>query len=310
MIHAVGLTKKFDDFLAVKEINLDVPKGQVLILLGPNGAGKTTTIRMLSSVLRPTSGTATIAGYDVVTHAKSVRSSVGVLTEQHGLYKRMNAYEYLNFFAQVYQIESSEASSRITTLLQQFGLGDVGKKRLGEYSKGMRQKLALIRALLHDPPILLLDEPTSAMDPESAKTVRDSIRGLRSGDRTIILCTHNLAEAEELADQIAIIQNGRIIMCDTSIRLKEKLLGPEEYEIQLASKMDGRQIPLPDGISISLTHEMGLRYRVSQPEVENPRLLRYWLEAGLDIVALQKVPQSLETAYLNAIQQEKTSDHA
>jgi len=305
MIHAAGLTKDFNGFLAVKGIDLDVSKGKVLVLLGPNGAGKTTTIRMLSSVLRPTSGIASVAGYDIVAEPKMVRLSVGVLTEQHGLYTRMNAYDYLKFFAEIYQMDPTVYPARIRLLLEQFELIDAGKKKLGEYSKGMRQKLALIRTLLHDPPVLLLDEPTSAMDPASARMVRDSIRSLRSGDRAVILCTHNLAEAEELADQIAIIHNGRILIDDTPTKLKEKLLGPDEYLIQIARNGKNSVLPVLDGFQITSMDQENIRYKTLQPEVENPQLLRILLEAGIDVISLQKEPQSLENAYLMAIHQEK-----
>lgn len=301
MICTSGLTKKFDDFLAVEKIDLEVPQGKVLVLLGPNGAGKTTTIRMLSSVLRPTSGTATVAGYDVVRNAHEVRSSVGVLTEQHGLYTRMNAREYLAFFAQVYQMPRGIYPRRIELLLEQFGLGDTGKKRLGEFSKGMRQKLSLVRTLLHNPPILLLDEPTSAMDPESARMVRNSIRSLRSEDRTILLCTHNLAEAEELADRIAIIQDGRILIDDAPQRMKAKLLGPDEYEVQLANHSNGTEIKLMDGFKVTASDSASIRYQTACPQKDNPILLRYLLDAGVDVLSLQKIPQSLEQAYLKAI---------
>ena len=179
--------------------------------LGPNGAGKTTTVRMLTSVLRPTRGWARVAGYDVVDQPAQVRASVGVLTEQHGLYERMPADEYLDFFGQVYGLDARHAPEAHPGTAGTFGLGEYARRRIGEYSKGMRQKLALARALLHDPPVLLLDEPTSAMDPESARLVRDAIHELRSANRTIVICTHNLAEAEELADQIAIIRRGQII---------------------------------------------------------------------------------------------------
>jgi ABC-2 type transport system ATP-binding protein len=225
MIFVEDLTKQFDDFVAVRDVNLNVAAGQVLALLGPNGAGKTTTVRMLTSILRPTHGRATVAGYDVVTQAKQVRASVGVLTEHHGLYGRMNAVEYLEFYRQLYGVERNEANRRIDELMNRFGLDSARKKRLGEYSKGMRQKLALVRALLHNPPVLLLDEPTSAMDPESARVVRDAILGLRSQEVTIILCTHNLAEAEELADKVAIIRRGRIIYDGVIDGLKRTLLG-------------------------------------------------------------------------------------
>ena len=197
MISAQDLSKQFDDFWAVDGVNLNVPPGKVLVLLGPNGAGKTTTVRMLTSILKPTRGHASVNGFDVVKEAHLVRKSVGVLTEHHGLYGRMTSVEYLDFFGQLYHLEPALLRKRINRLLDDYGLGDARKKRLGEYSKGMRQKLALTRALLHDPPVLLLDEPTSAMDPESARMVRNAILKLRSTERSIILCTHNLVEAEE-----------------------------------------------------------------------------------------------------------------
>jgi ABC-2 type transport system ATP-binding protein len=175
MIEAHELTKFYDDFLAVESVSMQVPAGEVLALLGPNGAGKTTTVRMLTSILSPSSGWARIAGYDVVKQPALVRSRVGVLTEQHGLYERMKAVEYLDFFGEVYHLKPEVRKKRAYELMERFGLTFALDKQLGEYSKGMKQKLALVRAMLHDPPVLLLDEPTSAMDPQSAKLVRDAI---------------------------------------------------------------------------------------------------------------------------------------
>ncbi|MEL6525201.1 MAG: ABC transporter ATP-binding protein, partial [Chloroflexota bacterium] len=171
MIETYQLTKQFDDFLAVQDVTLSVEPGEVLAMLGPNGAGKTTTVRMMTSILPPTSGSAKIAGYDVVTHPADVRANVGVLTEQHGLYERMRGLDYLDFFGQIYHIPKKERRDRSLALMERFGLENALDKRLGEYSKGMKQKLALVRAMLHNPPVLLLDEPTSAMDPQSASQV-------------------------------------------------------------------------------------------------------------------------------------------
>jgi ABC-type multidrug transport system ATPase subunit len=195
LIEARDLTKDFGAFRAVDEVDLQVSPGEVVALLGPNGAGKTTTIRMLASLLAPTRGEARIAGYDAARQPQEVRARVGLLTEHHGLYTRMRAEEYLGFFGGAYRMPRSQIEKRSALLLRQFGLGEDGGRRLGEYSKGMRQKLALVRALLHDPPVLLLDEPTSAMDPSSAYQVRQSISELRRASRAIIVCTHNLKEA-------------------------------------------------------------------------------------------------------------------
>ena len=301
MILTEDLSKRFDDFWAVNGVSLHVKAGEVLALLGPNGAGKTTTVRMLTSILRPTHGKARVAGFDVVEQPARVRQSVGVLTEQHGLYGRMPAVDYLDFFGQLYRLDSSTRQMRIQRLLDNFGLLDDQKRRIGEYSKGMRQKLALARALLHEPPVLLLDEPTSAMDPESARLVRDAIRELRSASRGIIVCTHNLAEAEELADQIAIIRKGKIIATGSPTALKSAFLGPAEYEVQLGARLNGQGIRLPDGASLTTQGEDWLRYRTVHPAQVNPVLLRSLMDQGFPVTGLYEVPRSLEQVYLQVI---------
>ena len=301
MILTEDLSKQFGDFWAVEGVSLNVQPGQILAVLGQNGAGKTTTVRMLTSLLIPTRGRASVAGYDVATQGDQVRASVGVLTEQHGLYTRMTADEYLDFFGQVYGLDDSIRKQRIRDLLEHFTLPVGTRKRIGNYSKGMRQKLALARALMHEPPVLLLDEPTSAMDPESARLVRDQIDRLRSSQRTIVICTHNLTEAEALADIIAIIYRGRILMQGTLAELKERLLGQVEYEVLLSApwRMDG--LPLPQGVALSSADETRLRFRVEQPGETNPLLMRSLLDRRAPVVALQEVPRTLEEVYLRAM---------
>lgn len=304
MILTENLTKHFEDLVAVDSVYLNIAAGQVLVLLGPNGAGKTTTVRMLSSILRPTFGKAVVAGYDVVAQPDMVRASVGVLTEHHGLYNRMNAEEYLEFYGRLYGLEYGEVRRRYQELMNRFGLAFASRKRLGEYSKGMRQKLALVRALLHEPPVLLLDEPTSAMDPESARVVRDAIHQLRSRERTIILCTHNLVEAEELADQIAIIRKGKIIFYDTPANLKQSLLGQAEYEVQVVQNLNGWKPNLPDGVILTASGDRFLRMRVENPAVQNPIVMKRLIENQIDVIAYQEIPHSLEKAYLEAMVRE------
>ena len=301
MIVTEGLCKLFDSFLAVDGVSIHVRAGEVLALLGPNGAGKTTTVRMLTSVLKPSRGWARVAGYDVVEQGAKVRAAVGVLTEQHGLYGRMPAAEYLDFFGQLYGLNPASRGKRVDQLLEKFGLQNVRRQRVSEFSKGMRQKLALARALFHDPPVLLLDEPTSAMDPESARLVRDSIRDLRSAERAIVICTHNLAEAEELADQIAIIRRGKIIVQGTPKALKETLLGPVEFEVRLGSALNGRSPQVPAGVRITAQGTDWFRYHAIQPEHANPRLLRALLEQDVPVISLHEIPRSLEQVYLKAI---------
>jgi ABC-2 type transport system ATP-binding protein len=301
MIHTENLSKKFNDFLAVDRVNLDIDSGEVLALLGPNGAGKTTTLRMLTSILRPSAGSAQVAGYDVISQPAQVRASVGILTEQHGLYGRMTAEEYLDFFGQVYHMNAKRRGDRTDELLNQFGLNGDRKRRIAEYSKGMRQKLALARALYHDPPVLLMDEPTSAMDPESARLVRDAIHGLRSAKRAIIVCTHNLPEAEELADRIAIINHGQIIISGEVEALKNQLLGAPQYEIQLGKNIDGLVYQLPQGAKLIMQGADRLRYQTDDPLLTNPRVVQSFVKQQIPIIELYEVPRSLEKVYLQAI---------
>ncbi len=301
MIECEDLTKHFDSFKAVEGINLSVPPGKVLALLGQNGAGKTTTVRMLTSILTPTRGWARISGYDVVEKPAQVRASVGVLTEMHGLYTRMTALEYLQFFGEVYGLDTARRQKRIDDLLNYFGLAVAAKRRTGEYSKGMRQKLALARALIHEPPVLLLDEPTSAMDPESAQLVRDEIGRLKSSQRSIIICTHNLVEAEMLADSIAIIYHGRILLQGTLEELRRQLLGAPEYEVRLSGKWTPNGLESINGLRVTQIHENGFRYETENPELTNPLLVKDLIEQNAPVVTVQQVSRSLEQVYLKAM---------
>jgi len=308
MIEAMELTKKFDSFTAVDELSLHVDSGEILALLGPNGAGKTTTIRMLASILKPTSGSARIAGLDVRQHASQIRSMVGLLTEHHGLYTRMRSLEYLEFFGRIYGLTDAVIHERAQNLLSSYDLDDALDLRLGYYSKGMRQKLALVRALLHEPRILLLDEPTSAMDPSSAHMVRESIESLRSKDRSIIVCTHNLHEAEALADTIAIIRRGAIIAFDQTAVLKRSLLGDPVMELRLGKPLDGAIDLLPDE-AVRVSEGPGwIRYQTTDPENVNPLVLRSLMDAQIPVITLSEVERSLEDVYLEVVEMQEPGD--
>jgi ABC-2 type transport system ATP-binding protein len=308
MIETHDLSKKFDSFTAVDGVTLNIQPGEVLALLGPNGAGKTTTVRMLTSILSPSRGWARVAGYDVVQQPAQVRANVGVLTEQHGLYGRMPADDYLDFFGQVYGIPQVERRKRIQMLLDEYGLHDFRHHRTGEFSKGMRQKLALARALMHNPPVLLLDEPTSAMDPESARLVRDAIHQLRSSNRAVIICTHNLPEAEELADQIAIIRRGVLIAQGTPAQLKATLLGPQEFEVRLSSPVNAWVPELPAQASLTGQGSDWFRYTTTEPHIINPAILNRLLAQDIPVFCLSEVNQSLEKVYLQAIASGETAE--
>jgi ABC-2 type transport system ATP-binding protein len=300
-IETQGLSKRFESFQAVDGVSFTVQPGEVMALLGPNGAGKTTTVRMLTSILKPSAGWARVAGHDVLSEPAAVRRSVGVLTENHGLYMRMRSEEYLRFFGELYGLSPAACRQRSRDLLKRFGLLEAAGRRLGEYSKGMRQKLALIRAMLHDPPVLLLDEPTSAMDPLSARLVRDAIIDLRSEKRAIILCTHNLTEAEQLADHIAVIHRGRIIAQGTPVQLKRDWLGPALLELRVARPLDGVAECLQDLVHVVASGVDWLRYEADVPQAMNPRVLQRLASQQVPVVTLSEVPRSLEDVYLQVV---------
>jgi ABC-2 type transport system ATP-binding protein len=300
MIEADQLVKTFGDFTAVHGISLQVPAGKILALLGHNGAGKTTTTRMLAAILAPTSGHAFVNGYDTVAQPLEVRRSIGHLTELPGLYNRMRAMDYLDFFGQIHQIPTKLRQGRSEELMRRFDLWDARKLRIGEFSKGMRQKTALIRALLHNPQVLFLDEPTSAMDPHSAKTVRDCIADLKATNCTIVLCTHNLFEAEALADGIAIIRKGRIIVEGTADQLKRQLLGEPHYRVQLSKPFNIGDMLDSIGSLVSLS-EAGadwFTFTTTKAVEVNPLLLKLLAHYNLEVVTLSEVPRSLESVYL------------
>ena len=284
--------------------------GTDLALLGQNGAGKTTTVRMLTSLLTPTRGWARVAGYDVTKNPQEVRSNVGVLTEQHGLYMRMTGEEYLDFFGKVYALDPQIRRARSQYLLDYFGLAEAARRRSGEYSKGMKQKLARARALMHDPSVLLLAEPTSAMDPDSARLVRDEIARLRSSQRTIIMCTHNLAEAEALADSIAIIYRGKILLNGTLDELKRRVLGPVEYEAKFAREFDAGEIELPQGVTLAARDGTSLRFQVEAPQLANPTLVHALTSRNAPLVSFQEVPRKLEQVYLKTMADAQGASYA
>jgi ABC-2 type transport system ATP-binding protein len=309
MIETNDLSKQFHDFMAVDGVNLSVGAGQILALLGQNGAGKTTTVRMLTALLQPSRGSARVAGFDVAKNGHDVRASVGVLTEHHGLYMRMTALEYMDFFGQVYSLSPALRKSRTDNLLEYFGLAEAAKRRIGEYSKGMRQKLALARAMMHEPSVLLLDEPTSAMDPESARLVRDEIARLKSTQRTIMLCSHNLTEVELLADKIAIIYRGKILIQGTLDELKRDVLGSPEFAVKFVGAYDTGSLELPNGMELLEKTPTSLKVRVEAPEESNPQLLKRLASMSIPVVSFQEDLRTLEQVYLKVMAAAKGKEY-
>ncbi|MHB8507229.1 MAG: ABC transporter ATP-binding protein [Candidatus Dormibacteria bacterium] len=223
LVQVEGLGKDFNGFRALDEISFEVEAGRALVVLGENGAGKTTTLRCLAGVLQPTRGAVRIGGISVADDPEAVRSQVGLLSEVPGVYERMTAPDYLDFFGRVQQVPTELRRDRIAELTRVFGLDQRGDAWLGSFSKGMRQKVALIRATLHHPRVLLLDEPTSSMDPAGARLTWDYILGLKQSGLAVVVCTHNLRETARVADQVAIMARGRILAQGSLAQLQHQL---------------------------------------------------------------------------------------
>jgi ABC-2 type transport system ATP-binding protein len=299
MIEIKGLSRSFEKIRVVDNLNLNINDGEVFGFLGPNGAGKTTTVRMLACLIRPTEGTAIIDGLDIrnESDAMKIRQKIGMLTESPGLYETLSAYRNLDFYAKLYDVPISKREERIEHYLKMMGLWEKRKDPVGGFSKGMKQKMAIARCLIHEPGVLFLDEPTSGLDPEASRVVRDFILELKSEGRTIFLCTHNLDEADRICDRIGIMK-GTILGMDTPSRLKNELYG-RSVTIQLKEVTPG----IVEGVrSLSYVKNMNsngnkLTMNVSVPEEENPALVRTLISLGAEVQFIYENKHSLEDVY-------------
>jgi len=307
VIHAEQLTKTFGAgaraITAVDRLTLDVAEGEVFGFLGPNGAGKTTTVRMLTTLIGPTGGTATLHNLRVGRDDTAIRQMVGLLTETPGLYDRLSAERNLMLYARLYGV--SDAEGQVRKYLQMLGLWERRQDEAGGFSKGMRQKLALARALLHEPRVLFLDEPTSGLDPEAAKLVRDFIEELKGQGRTIFLCTHNLDEADRLCDRIGIFKT-RLITVDSPANIRRQLFG-RRVVVHLAGPADGlsgtaRSLPF---VTDAQAVDNKLVITLDDPEQHNPALIRALVGAGAGIQFVGELRHSLEDVYLRLIESAK-----
>jgi ABC-2 type transport system ATP-binding protein len=299
MIETKELTKKYGDIIAVDRLSLEVEEGEVFGFLGPNGAGKTTTIRVLAALISATSGHATVMGYQVGRDDDHIRRNVGILTESPGLYDRLSAARNLEFFARLYEVE--KIGEQVERYLRMLGLWERRNEAAGTFSKGMRQKLVIARALLHEPRVLLLDEPTSGLDPEAAKLVRDFIGELKEEGRTIFLCTHNLAEADQLCDRIAVF-NSQLLALDTPSALRRQLYG-RAIVFHLGSTAEDYVQVMSQFPFVKETDSLDNKLVVNlpEPEQQNPVLVRALVEAGADIQFVGELRRSLEDVYLDLV---------
>ncbi|MDC0709569.1 ABC transporter ATP-binding protein [Stigmatella sp. ncwal1] len=299
-IQVRGLAKRFGTRTAVEGLTFDVLPGEVFGLLGPNGAGKTTTVRMLTGLLQPTEGEATVGGYSIRTDGEALRGAVGLLTEQPGLYERLTARENLRFFMKLHELDEAATWPRVRSYLERFGLAGREDEACGGFSKGMRQKLAIVRTLVHGPQVIFLDEPTSGLDPESARVVRDAVAELASEGRTIVLCSHNLAEVERLCSRVAIIQ-GRLLalaplgeLRRAGLSLEVRVEGEAERFVTVLDALPFKPHVLSEGgkLRVLLTEES-----------QAPDVLACLVNAGARVHSAIPAHRPLEEVYLELIRQ-------
>ena len=301
MIVAEKLEKKFGENLAVQALDLQIQEGEVFGFLGPNGAGKTTTIRMLTSLIKPTSGTAVINGFKLGIDDEGIRRSVGVLTETPGLYENLSAEENLKLYAELYETEN--VTAQIEKYLSMLGLFDRRNEPVGTFSKGMKQKLAIARALVHEPRVLFLDEPTASLDPESSHDLRNFISKLRSEGRTIFLCTHNLDEADRLCDRICVFRS-KVIIIDTPEKLRSLLRGRKiVFHLNHIEKIFEAKLKSFNFVKEILVVDNKIIVTLDDPESQNPLLLNALIAEKAEVVFVGELRHSLEDVYLNLIRE-------
>ncbi len=301
LVQTSGLTKKFGDLLAVENLTLAVEAGQILGLLGPKDAGKTTTLRMLAGIIAATSGQARVAGFDPSASPEKLHEMIGFLPESPGLYGKLSARRNLEYFAGFYR---GIDGSRIEAQLKAVGLWERREDKIGSFSKGMKQRLALARALVHDPVVLLLDEPTAGLDPQAGRELRQMITTLREQGKAIILSTHNLPEAESLCDRIAVVHT-RLLAMDTPRALRERLFQREiEVELQKPNELAYKSIKDLPYVKAAIIDGCLLRVELSEPETMQPNLIATLVKAGAKIMSVTEKRHSLEEIYLDLLHKE------
>jgi ABC-2 type transport system ATP-binding protein len=319
MIKVEGLTKRYARTVAVDNISFEVEKGQIVGFLGPNGAGKTTTMRVLTCFLPPTSGSASVAGYDVLEHPMEVKKRIGYLPETPPVYPEMEVDEYLNFVGRLKGISSGDIRRRIDDVTERCAIGDVRKKLIGKLSKGYRQRVGLAQAIIHNPDVLILDEPTSGLDPKQIIEIRTLLKAL-SGDHTIILSTHILSEVEHSCERVIIISQGKLVAIDSVDNLTNRLRGSEAVAVEV-EPVEG--YPTPGEVQQRLEQVSGVSRVLAKDsrtgrinfEVESLQgrtiradLARSVVQSGWNLSELRAVGLSLEDIFLQLTAAEKRDE--
>jgi ABC-2 type transport system ATP-binding protein len=321
MITVNGLTKRYARHTAVDDISFTVAKGQIVGFLGPNGAGKTTTMRVLTCFLPPTAGTATVAGFDVLENPMEVKRRVGYLPETPPLYLEMSAAEYLSFVGQIKGLSGAELAKRVDYVLDRCAIADVKDKLLGKLSKGYRQRVGLAQAIIHNPEVLILDEPTAGLDPKQINETRDLIKGL-AGDHTIILSTHILPEVAQTCQQVIIINKGKVVATDSVDNLQSRARGAETLHVEVSGRTGAldpaaaqRRLEQIAGVSRVVAKDQ--RQNLAAFEVESRKgsftrgdLARAVVESGWDLNELRPTAMSLEEIFLELTGTPAAAEHA
>lgn len=312
MIRTEGLTKTFDSdkrtgkITAVNKLDLEVHQGEVFGFLGPNGAGKTTTVRMLCALIGPSAGRAWVNDLEVGKQDTEIRASVGILTEQPGMYDRLSAEKNLLIYARLYGV--SNPAAQVEKYLRMLGLWERRNDAVASFSKGMKQKLAIARAIIHEPKTLFLDEPTSALDPEAAKVVREFVREVKTEGRTIFMTTHNLDEADRLADRIAVFKQ-HVIRVDTPSRMRTSIFGRAvEFKLRQSDPSMADLIKRFDFVKNVEVIDGKIIAGMDDPETGNPAIVKALVEAGAEVQFISEVRHSLEDVYLSLINQERAGE--
>ncbi len=302
-IEVVDLVKRFGSLTAVDDLSFEVGPGEIFGLLGPNGSGKTTTVRLLSCLIAPSGGSVRVAGFDVQKEPLKVRETVGVLTENPGIYDRLTALENMEFFAEAYGLRNKvERDARIRELFEFFDLWERRGDKAGTFSKGMKQKLAIAKAVVHHPEVLFLDEPSSGLDPKAAKDIRDLMEMMsRQEKHTIVLCTHNLEEAERLCSRVMIIRKGAPLAMGSIEDLRKKMHGAPQLEVSLEAVNDKllKAAAKLEGVkAVNATGNGALIYDLDYPETRTPEIVTCLVKAGARVKSVNILRPTLEDAYL------------
>ena len=299
MINTQNLTKKFGQITAVENLSLEILEGEVFGFLGPNGAGKTTTVRMLTSLISPTNGSATVNGFTIGKQDIDIRRSVGLLTETPGMYDNLSAERNLDIYARLYEVQ--DPASQVEKYLRFLGLWERRHDPAATFSKGMKQKLAIARALLHEPRTVFLDEPTAGLDPEAARLVRDFILEIKEQGRTIFICTHNLDEADRLCDRIGVFKT-QLLVVDSPAQLRRQVFGRKiVFHFRYADDALADKLGALPFVTDARLIDNKIVVTIDDPETYNPELIRLLVAEGAEVQFVGELRRSLEDVYLQLV---------